>query len=213
VGPFHEMGHNFQWDSWVLPGTIEAGCNLWSLYLFENLNATRFISFRSDRPPRIAEYLATGPDFAQWNVWTALDTYAQLQEAFGWGLFPTVFAKYRADYGVGLEFSPKLSDQEKIDEWAKRSAAYAGVDLGPFYLAWGFPLSAEVVSSLATLPTWVEDPMLAFTRRRKSRVLTTNTTTAVKKSSRASSVAASKVAGSWCDGPPGNVICYSDKLS
>ena len=45
----------------------------------------------AERQKRIAAYLATGPDFAQWDVWTALETYLELQEAFGWAPFEALF--------------------------------------------------------------------------------------------------------------------------
>ena len=36
-GIFHELGHNHQWKDLVLPGTIEATCNLWSVFINEEL--------------------------------------------------------------------------------------------------------------------------------------------------------------------------------
>lgn len=163
-GPFHELGHNFQYSPWVLPGTTETTCNLWSLYLFEQLGATiHGAAAVAERPARIAAYLATGPDFAQWKVWTALDTYVQLKEGFGWGLYGAVFAGYRArSYG-------SLSDSEKIDEWAKRSAEAANADLGAFYTDWGLPLSPATLAELGARPAWAAYSMsnaAAASRRR-----------------------------------------------
>ena len=36
-GIFHELGHNHQWKDLDLPGTIEATCNLWSVFINEEL--------------------------------------------------------------------------------------------------------------------------------------------------------------------------------
>ena len=153
-GPFHELGHNFQWSPWLLPGTTEASVNLWSVYLNEKLGATSAHSALSDaaRATRLEEYLETGPDFELWSVWTALETYLQLKEAFGWGFYMRVFAGYRSN--------PQMSYNNKIDEWAWRTAEVAGVDLSPFYLAWGFPLSDAVVAEMALMARWDADPMI-----------------------------------------------------
>ena len=34
-GPFHELGHNHQYSDWILPGTTETTCNLFSVYASE----------------------------------------------------------------------------------------------------------------------------------------------------------------------------------
>ena len=50
-------------------------------------------------------------------------------------------------------------DQEKIDLWAVLFAEEVDRDLGPFFVAWGFPLSASALDEMATRPAWDEDPM------------------------------------------------------
>ncbi|TNE90085.1 MAG: hypothetical protein EP330_09665 [Deltaproteobacteria bacterium] len=159
-GPFHELGHNHQYRPWVLPGTTETSCNLWSVYTSEqSLGLDRGSAHSAlapaDREARIAAYIAGGRDFSQWSVWTALETYLQLQEAFGWQLYSDVFADYRAM----PENARPTTDQARIDLWAEMTSARAGVDLGPFYTAWGFPLSQATLDSMATRPTWTADPM------------------------------------------------------
>ena len=96
MGPFHEIGHNHQWEPWLLPGTTETSCNLWSTYMTEEILQ---MSLDEDerlagpaRHERITEYIAGGLDFYNdWNVWVALDTYLQLKERFGWGFYKTIF--------------------------------------------------------------------------------------------------------------------------
>jgi hypothetical protein len=160
-GAFHELGHNHQLSSWLLPGTTEASVNLWSVYVYEEvLGLSRDEAHPSldpdDRADRIDDYLAGGADFyADWNVWTALETYLQLQEAFGWGLYFDLFAEYN-DLTALEEPS---GDQQIIDQWVERSSLAAGVDLGPFYVAWGFPVSQDVLDATSLLPVWVDDPM------------------------------------------------------
>ena len=148
----------WRWNDWILPGTTETTCNLWSVYLFEEvLNISRDTAHPAlepaQRAERIQEYINSGREFDQWSVWTALETYLQLQEAFGWGLYSNIFAQYRMDAD-----SPQ-DDQEKIDLWVSRTSIESGFNLVPFYLAWGFPISATVQQELSQLPEWLDNPM------------------------------------------------------
>ena len=36
-GLVHETGHNHQWNSWTISATTETGCNMWSLYVHQNV--------------------------------------------------------------------------------------------------------------------------------------------------------------------------------
>ncbi len=160
-GAFHELGHNHQWIDWVLPGTTEANVNLFTLYSFETVVGGDSLAQHSaldpeDRAERIEAYLATGPDFGQWSVWTALETYIQLQEAFGWDFYTDLFVEYREL----IEGKRPGDDQERIDSWVKLSSIRAGYNLVPFYEAWGFPISPQVADFLADFPEWTESPML-----------------------------------------------------
>jgi len=158
-GPFHEIGHNHQWGDWVLPGTIESSVNLWSVYVSEEVfgvprAAAHPALVAEERAKRTAAYLAAGAKLEDWQVWTALETYLELQEGFGWGPFKAVFAEYQT---LSLADAPK-DDAERIDEFCLRFGKAVGHDLGPFFTAWGLPLSSAVKAELATLPEWTEDP-------------------------------------------------------
>ena len=158
-GPFHEIGHNHQYDDWILPGTVETTCNLYSVYVMEEvISRSRDLAHPAispeSRAERIASYLAA-PDFGAWSVWTALETYLQLQEAFGWSLYTTLFEEYR-----GLSESERaVNDDERIQQWIVRSSIAAGLDLTPFYAAWDFPITRETASTLSRLPAWTRHPM------------------------------------------------------
>jgi hypothetical protein len=159
-GPFHELGHNHQYMPWILPGTTETTCNLWSVYISEHhlgldLGTGHEALNTETRAQRMADYLATGPDFSQWSVWTALETYLQLKEAFGWEIYQTLFPEYR-----GLDPTEIPADNTaRINEWVRRSAWAVGKDLGPFYVSWGFPVDQWVLDEIAALPPWLENPM------------------------------------------------------
>lgn len=158
-GAFHELGHNHQHRSAELNGTTEATVNLWSVYAMENVvGLSRDLAHPAlapaDRAARIDAYLAGGRDYeADWSVWTALETYLQLQERFGWAPFQRLFARYRA------ESSAPANEQARLDRWAQWSSEEVGMDLTPFYLAWGWPLSPSVATGLAGLPDWTDHPL------------------------------------------------------
>ena len=158
-GPFHEFGHNHQWDDTVLPGTIETTCNLWSVYLNEEVagvsrDATHPAISPASRASRIADW-RSDPDFERWSVWMALETYLQLQEAFGWDLLIDVFTEYRelddADRPAG--------NHERIQQWVIRTSNAAGRDLTDFYDAWSFPMDDATRAAVAGLPDWADHPM------------------------------------------------------
>ena len=142
-----------------MPGTTEATCNLWSVYIHENL-----LNLPTRREGRLGpqmrrqrrqRYLDAGANFSEsWNVWVALDTYLQLQEGFGWELFSDLFPDYRRESEAGTG-----SAQDRIDEWITRTSRYAERNLVPFYEAWGFPITRAVRNALRNLPDWEENPM------------------------------------------------------
>ena len=148
-GPFHELGHNHQYSDWILPGTTETTCNLFSVYASEEHSGIdRGLAHSAldpaSREARLTSYVNGGASFSDWSVWVALETYLQLQEAFGWDFYTDVFTDYRA-----LQPGQRPNtDQERIDTWAEMTSQRAGVDLGPFYTAWGFPLSAATLGAV-----------------------------------------------------------------
>ncbi len=67
-GPLHELGHNHQWDPWMLPGSTEASVNLWSVYASENaLNIPHGSTVPdldpAEPPSEVQDYLAGGGQF------------------------------------------------------------------------------------------------------------------------------------------------------
>jgi hypothetical protein len=162
-GTFHELGHNHQWIDWVLPGTTETSVNLWSVYMTRDylglsLDTSQGALASDARAERLQAYLASGPDFSQWSVWTALETYLQTQEAFGWESYTEIFSNYRQ---LTEDYIPQ-TDQERIDMWVKGYSKVVHHNLGPFFLAWGLPVGGAALAAITDLPPWLEDPMRAY---------------------------------------------------
>ncbi|CAO2603412.1 TRPM8 channel-associated factor 2 [Lemmus lemmus] len=161
-GPIHELGHNQQRHGWEFPPhTTEATCNLWSVYVHETVlgipKAKAALELKpEEREKRIRDHLQKGTPLSNWNVWTALETYLQLQETFGWEPFIQLFAEYQT-----LSDLPN-DNESKMNLWVKKFSETVQKNLVPFFEAWGWPVQKKVADSLAHLPSWQDHPMKVY---------------------------------------------------
>ncbi|HRE88904.1 MAG TPA: M60 family metallopeptidase, partial [Myxococcota bacterium] len=157
-GPLHELGHNHQNLDWVLPGTTESSVNLWSVYISEEvLQLDRDLAHPdlapANRAARIDAWLA-GTD-RDWSVWMALETYLQLQEAFGWDLYRRVFALYFALPAVDRP----TDDEARLQTFIRLASLEAGRDLSAFFTAWGLIADPDTRGAIDHLPAWLDHPL------------------------------------------------------
>ncbi len=163
-GFFHEYGHNHQHNLWALPNTGETTCNLWSVYLFEEvIGKHRDKTHGAINPLRRQQtrnaYFNNGRKFQEeWSMWVALDSYLQIQETFGWQPYQTVFHEYNT---LPKDEWPK-TQQEKNDQWVIRMSKACNADLAPFYAAWNLPMSDFVAKETAKLPPWEDHPVRRY---------------------------------------------------
>ncbi|NXJ96520.1 TCAF2 factor, partial [Corythaixoides concolor] len=161
-GPIHELGHNQQQQAWEFPPhTTEATCNLWSVYVHEKVlgipRHQAHQALRSQcREERIRAYLKKGAQLKDWAVWTALETYLQLQEGFGWDPFTQLFSDYQK-----MSTIPK-DNSSKMNLWAQKFSQKVNKNLAPFFTAWGWPIKKELSMELSSLPSWEQDPMTSY---------------------------------------------------
>ncbi len=158
-GYYHELGHNHQSDDWTFRGTVEVTVNLFSLYSFEAVNGVPV-----EKNPRgsaafrkklMSQLNWKNPDFSKLDAFQALVMYEQLQQAFGWDTFKTLFRKYRA---LPDAERPK-TDLEKRDRWMVEFSRQTGKNLGPFFQAWGLETSPEARASIRNLPCWAPEEL------------------------------------------------------
>ncbi|MFA6044245.1 MAG: M60 family metallopeptidase [Phycisphaerales bacterium] len=160
-GPYHEMGHNHQQDAWTFDGTGEVTCNIFTLYVLENVCGVADASHQkvfSDEATRArAKYFAEGHQFAKWksDPFLALQMYAQLRLAFGWDVYKHVFAQYRDQPASDRP----TTEADKRDQWLTHMSRATGKNLGPFFEAWGVPTTQAARDALADLPAWMPDEM------------------------------------------------------
>ncbi|CAL8337002.1 unnamed protein product [Boreogadus saida] len=161
-GFIHELGHNQQRGCWEFrPNTTECTCNLWSVYVHEEVlginreQAHPALQSKS-RASRPGDYVKGGKDHDNWNTWTALETYLQLQEAFGWAAFKKVFAAYH-------DMSDVPGDNEgKMNLYTKTFSMAVEHNLCAFFKAWGWPIEAATEEELSKLPPWTNHPMVLY---------------------------------------------------
>lgn len=79
--------------------------------------------------------------------------YDQLKAGFEWETYKKVLAEYRQ---IPRSQRPR-SEQEKRDQWMIRFSKAAGQNLGPFFTAWGVPVSEEAKLEVRDLPVWFPD--------------------------------------------------------
>ncbi|XP_066488102.1 TRPM8 channel-associated factor 2 isoform X2 [Tiliqua scincoides] len=166
-GPIHELGHNQQRAGWEFPPhTTEATCNLWSVYVHEKVlgiprEKAHEALQQECRKERVRAYLEKGAQLKDWSVWTALETYLQLQEGFGWEPFIRLFSDYRQMSCVPND------NPSKMNLWVQKFSQAVKKNLAPFFESWGWPIKEDVSSELASLPSWEQNPMKQYVPAQK----------------------------------------------
>ncbi|KAJ1121193.1 hypothetical protein NDU88_009315 [Pleurodeles waltl] len=161
-GPLHELGHNQQCWGWnITPNATEATCNLWSVYVSEKvLGIPRSKAHESLQPEirkeAITKYIKNGAKLEDWTVWTALETYLQLQEGFDWAPFIQLFSDYQKITNIVNE------NTYKMNLWAELFSKQVKTNLVPFFKMWGWPIEDSTTKKLSSLPEWKENPMKNF---------------------------------------------------
>lgn len=157
-GIFHELGHNHQADAWTFEGTDEVTCNIFSLYIMDKLCGVLPKDFKDGNSQKFIEhykvFLKDGkPNFQKWksDPGLALCMYVQLQKEFGWDAYKKVFAAY---HSLKPQERPK-NDLQKRDLWMVLFSKTVNRNLGPFFRAWGIPVSKKALESIENMPSWV----------------------------------------------------------
>ncbi|XP_003968852.2 TRPM8 channel-associated factor homolog [Takifugu rubripes] len=161
-GPIHELGHNQQRRCWELPPhTTEGTCNLWSVYVHEQVlginraQAHPNVSVEN-RKQRIEDYVKGGKNLSEWYMWTALETYLQVQERFGWDALKKAFGAYH-----GMSSYPD-DNTGKMNLYAETVSRAVGRNLTGFFRAWGWSIEASTEEKVKNLPPWTDHPMVQY---------------------------------------------------
>ncbi len=92
----------------------------------------------------------------KWQDWKsspflALTTYIQLIQEFGWESWRTYLYSFADD-----KFGPTpKGDDERRDQFLIRYSKITNKNLGPFFDAWGIPVSSSAKAEVSKLDAWM----------------------------------------------------------
>ena len=157
-GLYHELGHNHQLGAWTFECTGEVTNNVFVLYVLETLCGMDPLAGHEalrEGPKKLEDFIAAGSPWERWcaDPFLALYMYHQLVRGFGWDTYKAVIAGYR-DASLGP--APK-DDADARDQWLVRYSKASGRNLGPFFRAWGVPVSDAACLAVAGLPGWLPE--------------------------------------------------------
>ncbi|CAL8337051.1 unnamed protein product [Boreogadus saida] len=126
----------------------------WTLLnrLRTGVGTSKFEACISVFSPRRVGYVKGGRNLGSWTMWVALETYLQLQEAFGWAAFKKVFAAYHDMSDVAGV------NKGKMNLYTKTFPLAVEHNLCAFFKAWGWPIEAATEEELSKLPPWTNHP-------------------------------------------------------
>lgn len=160
-GGYFALARMVQSRDWTVAGSQDAVVNVLVLYALEQVTGVALGApplpelAASARSARITAYIAGGRDFANdWNGLTALETYLQLVEGFGWAPLRQCVREIAA---LPASERPTTADA-RLQQWVLRSSRCTSRDLSAFYLRWGWPVSAATRAATAAWPAWSDAP-------------------------------------------------------
>jgi hypothetical protein len=157
-GLIHELGHDFVASAHkhayqLGPGDNESWANIFTTHAYDTLNLKydEHWLVPQNQHKGIIYYFTTQPDYnlIKTDKWTMLSLLTVIKEAYGWKPFYKFFQ--RCSSLTRKRETPK-SEQEKVDFLVQELSIATGVNLSPYFVRWGFPVSDSVVYKLNNLP-------------------------------------------------------------
>lgn len=157
-GHYHEMGHSHQNPMWTFDGTGEVTVNIFTVLTLNTVNGFPLDdpAMRTEPGRALATMVRHAKAGAPYDTWKrdpflALQTYALLWQRFGWDSFRKTFRAYD---DLAAADRPK-NDEEKRDLFVITMSRTIGRNLGPYFEAWGVPLSPRVEQAIGHLSVWM----------------------------------------------------------
>ena len=131
-GPWHEVGHQHQQDTWLWDGLGEVTVNIYSLAVQTTFGHKTRLE-QEGRYEAAFAYLGKPDAQEKMNVFEKLVMFWQLHLAYGDQFYPNLHQMYRLLHDTEL---PK-SDEEKKQMFMYMTSKVAGQNLIPFFDKWG----------------------------------------------------------------------------
>ncbi|WP_237981305.1 putative mucin/carbohydrate-binding domain-containing protein [Bacillus thuringiensis] len=131
-GPWHEVGHQHQQDTWLWDGLGEVTVNIYSLAVQTTFGHKTRLE-QEERYEAAFAYLGKPDAQEKMDVFEKLVMFWQLHLAYGDQFYPNLHQMYRLLHDTEL---PK-SDEEKKQMFIYMTSKVAGQNLIPFFDKWG----------------------------------------------------------------------------
>ncbi|TXR62801.1 wall-associated protein [Bacillus sp. AY18-3] len=131
-GPWHEVGHQHQQDTWLWDGLGEVTVNIYSLAVQTTFGHKTRLE-QEGRYEAAFAYLGKPDAQEKMDVFEKLVMFWQLHLAYGDQFYPNLHQMYRLLHDTEL---PK-SDEEKKQMFIYMASKVAGQNLIPFFNKWG----------------------------------------------------------------------------
>ena len=131
-GPWHEVGHQHQQDTWLWDGLGEVTVNIYSLAVQTTFGHKTRLE-QEGRYEAAFAYLGKPDAQEKMDVFEKLVMFWQLNLAYGDQFYPNLHQMYRLLHDTEL---PK-SDEEKKQMFIYMTSKVAGQNLIPFFDKWG----------------------------------------------------------------------------
>jgi hypothetical protein len=161
-GFYHEIGHNHQRDTFTFAGTGEVTNNVIGMYCYHAVLKKDWLighpAISEESRKKNIQKIKTAPD--KWAAWKgdpflALTTYIQLVQEFGW----ESWRKYLHSFADSSYGPVPKNDEERRDQFLIRYSKVVNKNLGPFFDAWGIPVSSSAKAEVSKLETWMPKEM------------------------------------------------------
>lgn len=161
-GFHHEVGHNHQRGDFTFEGTGEVTNNVLAMYVYHAVLGKDWLighpNISEEARQEHVKKIKSAAD--KWQLWksdpfVALTTYIQLVQAFGWESWRAYLHSF-ADSQFG---PPPANDAERRDQFLVRYSKITRKNLGPFFEAWGIPVSSAAKDQVSQLEAWMPKEM------------------------------------------------------
>lgn len=152
-GTYHELGHNYQTNTWKWGALGEVSNNL-HVYHLMNRKFNAWHTREIDAESAVKYYLlGEDPTMATWNfdtlcnkkVFWGLVPFFQITQEYGWPFFAYLSREGRENGNLG-------NDVAKRDFFARRLAEYANADVAAFLDAWRITITPLTRAYIAQFP-------------------------------------------------------------
>ncbi len=156
-GFYHEVGHNYQINTWTIDGWGETTNNLFSLYACKHFNGDDSTGHGAMNAGEVAKRTATvrnapgAEPYYKKDPWFGLTFWTPIRDEFGYDKLTSLFATYAA---MPASQRPR-SDQERHDVLLVQMSKTLNKNLSRYFAAWGLKPSKSAISQVESLPEWL----------------------------------------------------------